>query len=571
MFERLITRQSLLDFADDSTFKRGEDYYRAGLVERLRADGNKMSARVRGSENYHVGFQHENGRLLSECSCPRAADGYFCKHSVAVGLAWLDKQTETGQPVKTDPWASIHGYLAFQPTETLIEWLLTACERDDALYNSLLLKAELASGGEIGKTLRNAIQRATQLNGFVDWHEAGSVADELAEILDSLNELLTPEHASLLIELTEYGIERIDAALQQIDDSNGEVGGVMESLDQLHLKACAMAQPDPLALAERLFELEMNNEMGICDFTPATYAAILGEAGLRRYRQRVQAEFDQLSPTQSRDRFDSRRLRIVRLMESMAKADGDIELLIDIKALDLTHAYNYLAIAEILANAGQLDRALDWAERGLAAFPLRTDARLRDFLAAAYLRSQRKDEALQMIWLQFEETPSLTTYQKLHQFAQQLGNWPQQRQRALDRLAANASRQPQKNSLLSRFQGQTVASLVLEIALWEKDLDAAWTAANQDECQADLLIRLADQLASNQRGEDACQIYRRLIPRFVEQTNNSAYQQAANLLVKMQSLLKAGPNAGDFGSYVAELRAQFKAKRNFIKLLERFR
>ncbi len=332
-----------------------------------------------------------------------------------------------------------------------------------------------------------------------------------------------------------------------------------------------MAKSDPRDLAERLFRLETGTSMGICSFDPSTYAIALGDDGLQRYRQLVQAEFDQLQPKQSRDRFDARRSRIIRLTELQAKADGDIEQLVKAKALDLTYAYHYLVIAEIWANAGQHDKALEWAERGLKAFPVQTDARLRDFLAAAYLQRQRHDEALQMVWLQFEERPSLQAYQKLHEIAKQLRNWPQQRQRAQEKLADIVAQRQQENQRWNGRNTKPNTSLELEIALWETDLDAAWTAANRGECQPELLIRLAEQLAQTQRVDDAVQIYQRLIPWYVEQTNNQAYQQAAVLLSKMQSTLKSGPKTDGFSGYVAELRARFKAKRNFIKLLDQFR
>jgi hypothetical protein len=41
--------------------------------------------------------------------------------------------------------------------------------------------------------------------------------------------------------------------------------------------------------------------------------------------------------------------------------------------LKLIHAYHYVQIVELLAEAGRFDEALEWAERGLAAFPDRTD------------------------------------------------------------------------------------------------------------------------------------------------------------------------------------------------------
>jgi uncharacterized Zn finger protein len=108
-----------------------------------------------------------------------------------------------------------------------------------------------------------------------------------------------------------------------------------------------------------------------------------------------------------------------------------VEELVAIKSHDLSSSYHYLGIAEIWTKAKQHDKALEWAERGLKAFPERPDNRPRDFLVEAYLKRKRNDEALQLTWIQFGERPILEHYKKLHDVAGKLGLWPEQRNRAL--------------------------------------------------------------------------------------------------------------------------------------------
>lgn len=52
----------------------------------------------------------------------------------------------------------------------------------------------------------------------------------------------------------------------------------------------------------------------------------------------------------------------------MALASGDPDQLIAIKARDLRTPDDYWEIASVLADAGRVAEAVDWAERGLAAF-----------------------------------------------------------------------------------------------------------------------------------------------------------------------------------------------------------
>jgi len=572
MLNELITRASLEDIAGNTAFQRGEAYFADGAVDRLRASDDKITARVEGSETYQVELSVEDDDLAYDCTCPRAADGYFCKHCVAVGLAWLAENSASPKSAaasgkrKPDPWRDITAYLGQQTAESLVELLLEVAQRDDRLYQALLLKAA-RSGGDSDKAFRRAIDDATRIDRYHDWRETRAFAGNVEQVADSLAELLTPESAAALVELTEYAIERIEHALEQIDDSSGDVGGVVHGLGELHLKACALAPAETGALAERIFRLETTLPFGIWEFGVAKYGDVLGKEGLRRYRELAEGEWRQLPPADLQGGYDSRRVMLSRIMVALAEASGDIDELVAIKAQDLSSAYRYLEIAEILTKAGQPDQALAWAERGLAAFPERPDNRLRDFLVAAYLARQRDDEALQLTWIQFEERPMLEHYKKLQAVAGQLGRWPEQRHCALVRVGEAIM---QEASATTRWKPQASApdySLRLEIALWEQDLEEAWLAAHAGICHRGLLITLAGQLASS-RPNDAISLYRQVVPAIVEQTNNSAYAEAARLIGKVGDLMNVQNQSPEFADYLAALRRQFKPKRNFIKLLD---
>ncbi|MGY6216634.1 DUF6880 family protein [Methylolobus aquaticus] len=70
------------------------------------------------------------------------------------------------------------------------------------------------------------------------------------------------------------------------------------------------------------------------------------------------------------------------------------------------------------------------------------------------------------------------------------------------------------------------------------------------------------------RPDDAVTLYRRIIPSVIEETENRAYQEAIRHLRKVGRLMQAAGNIDDFRGYLATLRVRYKAKRNFIKLLD---
>lgn len=575
MLDELITRTTLENLAGTATFRRGEEYFSIGAVGRLRATDDKLTAKVEGTETYQVELRDDDGDLAHDCTCPHAADGYFCKHCVAVGLKWLAVNSSavkpgaaSGRKKRRDPWRDIKEYLTTQAQDILVDLLLDVAQRDDRLYQSLLLKAERSGGGgNVVKAFRRAIDDATCIDGFVDWREVDSFAGNIDQVADSLAELLKPDSAAMLVELAEYAIERVENSLEQIDDSDGEVSGIVCRLGELHLKACTIARPEPAGLAERLFRFETTLPFGLCSFDAATYRTALGKEGLRRYRELAEAEWRKVKPRKEKGGYDARRAAITRIMEKLAEAGGDVEELVAIKSRDLSSCYKYLGIAEIWTKARQPDKALEWAERGLKAFPEQTDNRLRDFLVAAYLKRKRHDEALQLTWIQFEERPTLEHYEKLHAVAGKLGLWPAQRDRALDKVAEVVSREA---GMTNRFKPKPSTpnhSLRVEIALWEKDLAAAWAYAHEGSCERSLLIALAGKLEASRPG-DAVSLYRRVVSPIVEQTNNAAYHDAIKLIRKVGDLMRVQSQSRQFGDYLAELRVQFKPKRNFVKLLD---
>lgn len=106
-----------------------------------------------------------------------------------------------------------------------------------------------------------------------------------------------------------------------------------------------------------------------------------------------------------------------------------------------------------------------------------------------------------------------------------------------------------------------------EIALWEEDPEAGLEAIGRGTCDQRLLIQLAGQLEAGQPDE-AMKIYRRIIQPTIEQTNNRAYEDAIRLIRRVGDLMKQQDRMPEFREYVEGLRARYKAKRNFIKLLD---
>lgn len=577
-FSRLLDRHTLRRLAGGRSFERGEDYFSDGQVRGLAEHAGTISAKVRGTREYRVKLWVADGELDFSCTCPVGADGAFCKHCVAVGLAWLEEGSagQAGAKRPARPATSmddVRAYLAGQEKNALVNMLMEQALEDDGLRQRLLMKVAKKGPQRINlATFREAIDNAVDTGEFVDYGAAHGYAQGIEEVIDSVEELLKEGHAGEVIELAEYALAAVEGALGSVDDSDGYLGGILERLQHLHHAACKKARPDPEALAERLFDWELRSGYDTFFDAAATYTDVLGKKGLARYRELAQAEWARvpaLGPGSKDSEGSGRRFQITHIMETLARQSGDIEELVAIKKHDLSHANAYLEIAEIYKQARQRDLALEWAERGLKAFPERTVSRLREFLAEEYHRRKRPDQAMDLIWAEFTDSPYLDAFRKLKSHADRIGQWPTWREKALAflREAVARKKRPAAKDQWG-WAPRADHSELVRIFLWEKDVEAAWREARQGGCSEDLWMELAGK-REKEHPEDALSIYQGRIEPTLAQKNNHAYAEAIRLLVKIRGLMaRVGRDAG-FAPYRESLRLAHKPKRNFLKLLDR--
>ena len=90
--DEVVTASNLRSAAGSRSYSRGEDYFQRGAVHHLYCDGEQLTADVHGTHVYRARIINDDGRLDGECSCPVGRDGSFCKHLVALGLTYLDRQ-----------------------------------------------------------------------------------------------------------------------------------------------------------------------------------------------------------------------------------------------------------------------------------------------------------------------------------------------------------------------------------------------------------------------------------------------------------------------------------------------
>jgi uncharacterized Zn finger protein len=135
----ILTRKAVHRLADIGTLQRGADYAAAGKVHGLQHDGEVVVAEVSGTRRYRVRLWVDGAEVAYACTCPVGEDGRFCKHCVAVGLAWVDSRMPAAKPRPT--LADLRAHLSRQSKEALVELLMEQATADERLRRRLLLEA----------------------------------------------------------------------------------------------------------------------------------------------------------------------------------------------------------------------------------------------------------------------------------------------------------------------------------------------------------------------------------------------------------------------------------------------
>jgi len=543
--------EALRTVAGNKVFARGEEYHRDGSVEILAVEPGRVLAEVSGTDDYRTVLKGHGTAIDGECSCPAFEDWGFCKHMVAVALSANERGADD-VPENAGALARIRKFLKAKGADALVEMVVDIAERDSALFHRLDVAAATlhADDKTLEARMRRAIDSATRTRGFVSYHEAGGWAAGVDEALDALADLAGNGRADMARKLADHAMDRIEEAIESIDDSEGHGSALLHRAGEIHLAACREAKPDPVAFAHDLFEREMNDGYDTFYGAAALYADVLGEPGLAEYRRLATEAWERLPMQIGRSEFSGNNFRLKKMLDFFAERDGNVQARIDIRAKDLSSPWKYLQLAEFCLSQVREEEALRRAEEGLWVFEDGApDERLVFFAAELLQKAGRKEDAEGQLWRAFEKVPSHHLYRRLRK----LGG-----KRARERVIALLEGRLAQDKPTRWY---APADLLISVLIDEKMLGAAWSTVRQHRVSADIKLSLA-KASEASNPEAAVGIYAEHVEQLVSR-GGSAYKEAAKLISHVATLR----NEVDHAAYVADLKTRHRRKRNFMKLL----
>lgn len=591
-----IDATALRERVGEVLYERGRRYAAEGRVHLRRHDGSGAEAEVDGSETYEVEVEAAERGVAGSCSCPFAEEGFFCKHMVAVVLCWLEEDSEACPDSEAGPapgagpdsdagprlvpsagaatpsggvvGAVIPGpgqrpedlsegpdephadtseeqrlrtFLSKQETGWLVEMLLEAGRRDPMFAARLAVQAGVSGTSALDEApLRTALVDAIPIEDFVGYREAWDYFWGIDQVLEEVEELIEAGFAPSAARTALFAIELLEEFGGQVDDSDGGLMLAFERAEDIHLRASQNQEIDPEELASMLVDRALGSDYEIFYDAPARYAEILGERGLRRYRELVEERWRALP--EGRDRFDGDRFAVGFLRERAAETAGGGQALLEVLAEDASSAYDYLRIAQLLYREERMKEALDWIESGLETDG--PDRRLNELAATIHREAGRVDRAGELLWENFTAQPGTFTYRELRSgTGEAFARWREQ--------AIALLKQP-------RGRGADWTALVSSL-LWEGDIERAWDAAHEGGCRQDLWLELARGRARDHPAE-ALPIFLQEADRSIEGAQRPAYRHAAALLAEARPLAERTDGVEAFTSHVRRVRERNKRR-----------
>jgi uncharacterized Zn finger protein len=564
LFDRHLIRSA----ADEPVFSRGLAYHEKGRARITSADGERITAVVSGTEDYRVELRLGGGTLSGMCNCRAREDSEVCKHMVAAALAANDLQGEKGDaPVQKK--SMLAAFLEALPRERLIAIIEDHAARHPEIERALELAAMAGgrSGGEILDFFRRALKKAIKIRGFIEYRQAGAWARGVDEVLDAMTPLTQDGHGEAVLTLCEEALGLVNEASQNMDDSDGHAGGLLWTLREMHAKAAEAVKPEPRAFAARLLHLVSSLDFFEASQITGYYGEALGAEGLAELERLALEGLGKL-PSKPRaakiyvaDEHSSDRTSLTQIAEDCAKLRGDVDAQLALKQRDLSAAYHYLGIVELLRKHGRAAEALKWAKDGMFVFEDDPDERLTLACVELLTEAGQRGAAEELLWKEFAATPSARLYSTLATRSNAA-----ERRAVTDKAIMILEARLARSTPLSRHD-YGVVPLLLAILTEEKRFAEAWESVARHGMtlnSANVEI-LADKSAELHPAE-AVKVWKMKIEECVRMGGNQNYEIAHALVIRAGKLASGSGAKQVHAAFLADIFVRHKAKRNFIRL-----
>jgi hypothetical protein len=592
-----LTDAGIVAASGPKVFDRGRTYAASGAVrvtEELRGVDMRIRGEIDGTQTYETEVWLEDGAIGGSCDCPHAADGRFCKHLVALCLVWRDRLAGTTTVVdetarrkvqaaaraaqtRRDRRDALHEFLRAQPASALAERLIDLADQFTDIERVLRMWQKAAAAPAAPKELRTLVTEAlTVRSPFLPLNQVRGWVLQAEPILPLLRDARECDARSAA-DISLHALRRGWAAMQKADDSNGEIGGLCRAIADEWVACLRATGEQPAGFGDTWLRIRLEDPFGCVE--EQAVEEIMGSAALARYRRLLAAEWDKARGMASDSRAPGRRsprtrilgqadyhLRAIeRLHVGQLEKIGDLDGALAVLRSDLAAPDRYLQVTRFLEVHGRLREAFASAEVAWRRFP--DDWRIQEDLLRMYERDGWLAEAHSLRRSQFEAAPNVERYGRALQsgvvagcdrdaLRAELFSFMEQIEEDVMRAPSPRFARPREREVAAlrnvSLRGQV---LVEEGRVYE----ALALVQMPSVCHPLVLRQIALKLGEDRYGAAVTLLQRVFV--HAMRTAQTPYRDELELVRQIQTRQDAESRA----AWLAQLRVEFKAKRNFIR------
>jgi tetratricopeptide (TPR) repeat protein len=404
--------------------------------------------------------------------------------------------------------------------------------------------------------LEKAMEAALSPGNFISYKDCWSFVDDVQKVVNDIEKIIKkePERAAHLFETF---IAACHEKADEIDDSSGNFGMLVDDLFRGWIKASQAADDDPERTATSLLSWMEDDPYGFCYYLDREAVKVLDKKGLDAFTRLVRFKFESVYSQDDKDkRFPGyARRRWGGVLKTLLAGQSDVDAFIALCERTAFETKDCQAIAKLYRRRRRPEDALIWVERGLeiARSNIRSSFEehdLREMKRTLLAKLGRPGDALQSAWSEFEAHPSTFTYKELMRYV------PVKEKMAWHQKAMEAS---EKGDLSS------------QIELWlekkENDLLVARLHRATDEELENLSHYQTGPLAhklKHSHPDISARLYRALCMRIVNAGKSKYYDAALdNIESAKKCYAKAGLNT-EWQELVNDVRKRHFRKKGFM-------
>lgn len=531
-----IKEETLKKMTTPASLVRGLSYFNEGrIISPIVWDGSIQSEVIgSGLSNYIASIKIKDNKIQAECNCP--SEESLCKHSIALLYAWLKT------PENFKDMASIESTLQRMKKEGLIDLLIKMIKKDPNIISTLNLDTltlpheNRRYGDHAVLPLEFEIKDYQQLNALLT---------KLKEIKNTAQNYLKKNDFQNGLKIIQVIIQQSIKNYSKVYDIDGALAEFIEECLADYLKISSkFSIPQKEVFFNDFINLYLADRGG---FVPAILELILSQC--HNY-----ADYDKLERIilgkLSDIKEDTQKEGLIELLLELYAKKGDNERYIEVCQNNLNNWKNCGRLCDKLQQSGKIDEAIQWYRKGIEVADKYPKLILKKKLATLYEKTNHINEALQLHFEIFKEEGDLESYKKMKSLFSELNKW-----------------ENIKNNLLLFLSKSKMYQLLIEILLYEKDIDSAIKIALLPGQRVGDIKKVA-QSAMNQRPHQSIRLLKKLIDYYTGLRRKEDYKLAKEYCLEVKRLYQRLNQEHIWKRYIERIKRLNTGKKLLLEELE---